>query len=274
MKDGVLAALPFHAQYIEKGTVYDAELLEPLAFGRAVPMPRAPGGTPAPADAVISARLVTGLSSASTPAGTPIRAVLTAPLLTDAQQLLLPEGAALAGEVTFAQPARSFQRNGTLRLLFESARAPEEESLGLLASLHAAEVSGGRRLAIDDEGGARMTNSSTRFIGPVLSAGALAASTAMEPVTEPGAPEPGVLPGAMEPSTLGTAVGGFSGLGWLGVGLSQVSRPTAIGLAAVGLAQSVYGNVLGKGREVAFPAGTRIQVQLAPPPAPREAAAR
>jgi hypothetical protein len=77
----------------------------------------------------------------------------------------------------------------------------------------------------------------------------------------------------MEPNSLGTSTGGFSGLGLLGVGLSQISRPTAIGLGAVGLARSLYASVFGKGRDVAFPAGTRIQVQLAPPPAPAEPSA-
>jgi hypothetical protein len=270
-KDSVLARLPFHAQYIDEGTVYDAELLVPLRFGAAVPTRRAPEGTPAPADAVLQARLLTGLGSGSTPRGTPIEAVLTVPLFSDAQELLLPEGTALSGQVTFARAARSFHRHGQLRLLFENARAPEADSFRLLASLFAAEVSGGKRLAIDHEGGARMTSSSARFVAPALAAGALAASTAMEPVSE--VPEPGVPPGALEPNSLGTAAGGFSGLGLLGAGLSQLSRPTAIGLGVVGLAQSVYDNLLAKGREVAFPAGTRIQVLLAPPPAPAEPSA-
>jgi hypothetical protein len=270
-KDSVLARLPFHAQYIDEGTVYDAELVEPLSFGAAVPTPLAPEGTPAPADAVLKARLLTGLGSASTPRGTPIEAVLTVPLLSDAQELLLPEGTALSGQVTFARSARSFHRHGQLRLLFENAHPPQADSLRMLASLYAAEVNGGKRLAIDNEGGARMTSSSTRFVAPALAAGALSASAAMEPVTE--VPEPGVPPGAMEPNSLGTAAGGFSGLGLLGVGLSQLSRPTAIGLGVVGLAQSVYDNLLAKGREVAFPRGTRIQVLLAPPPAPVEPAA-
>jgi hypothetical protein len=271
LKDGVFASLPFHAQYISEGTVYDAELLAPLAFGEVAPIERAPAGTPAPADSVLSARLVTSLSSALTPRGTPIRAVLTVPLFSADQQLILPEGTDLSGEVTLARPARHFRRNGQLRILFDSARAPREDSLGLLASLYAAEVSGGRRLAIDDEGGARMTNSNTRFIAPALSLGALAATTAMEPVTEPGTVEPGVLPGAMEPNSLGTGSGGFSGLGLLGIGLSQISRPTAVALGVVGLGRSVYGSVIGKGREVSFPAGTRIQMQIAPPARPPEA---
>ena len=40
------------------------------------------------------------------------------------------------------------------------------------------------------------------------------------------------------------------------------------GLGFVGLAHSLYVSFLGKGRDVAFPSGTRIQVQLAPGPTP------
>jgi hypothetical protein len=264
-KDAVLASLPFHAQHVSEGTVYDAELLEALEFGVATATPRALSGTPAPADAVLSARLVTALNSGTTPRGTPIQAVLTIPLFSAEGHLILPEGTEIAGEVTFARPARPFRRNGQLRLLFESARAPEEPSMSLLASLYAAEVSGGSRLSIDDEGGARATNASSRFVGPALAAGAVAASFALEPVTEPGRIEPGVLPGAVEPNSLGTAAGGFSGLGLLGIGLSQLSRPTAVGLGVVGLGRNLYTGVIGKGREVSLPAGTRIQVQIAPP---------
>jgi hypothetical protein len=271
VKDGLLQGLPFHGQFIDEGTVYDAELLAPLAFGTVVPIERAPAGTHAPPDAVLSARLLTSLGSASTPRGTPIHAVLTVPLLSEDQRLLLPEGTELTGEVTLARPARHFHRNGQLRILFESARVADEAPVSLMGSLFAAEVSGGRRLSIDDEGGARMTNSNTRFIAPALSLAALAATTAMEPVTEPGTFEPGVLPGAMEPSSLGAAAGGFSGLGLVGIGLSQLSHPVAVGLGVMGLGRSLYGSVIGKGREVAFPAGTRMQMQIAPPARPPEA---
>ena len=75
----------------------------------------------------------------------------------------------------------------------------------------------------------------------------------------------------MEANSLGAGAGGFSGLGLVGVGLSQLSRRTAIGLGFVGLAHSLYVSFLGKGRDVAFPTGTRIQVQLAPGPPPEPA---
>ena len=64
-------------------------------------------------------------------------------------------------------------------------------------------------------------------------------------------------------------VGGFLGLGLLGVGLSQISRPVGVTLAVVGVVRTVYANVLGKGKEVSFPADTSIQLQLAPGPTAR-----
>jgi hypothetical protein len=268
LKDALVMSLPFHPQYLREGTVYDAELLAPLDFGWAEPVPAAPADAAPPPDSVLSARLTTAIDSARTARGTAITAVLTAPLFDGAQRLMLPEGTALTGEVTFARPARHWRRHGQLRLLFDRVRVPGQEPQARLASLHAAETARAARLALDDEGGATSTDTSARFVGPVMAVGALGASFLMEPVTEPGTFEPGVLPGAMEPNSLGTAAGGFSGLGLVGIALSQLSRPAAIGLGVVGLASSVYGTFIGKGREVSFPAGTRIQVQLAPGPPP------
>jgi hypothetical protein len=50
----------------------------------------------------------------------------------------------------------------------------------------------------------------------------------------------------------------------LGIGLSQIWRPVGVTLSVVGAAKTVYTNVLGKGREVQFPADTLIQLQPAP----------
>ena len=49
----------------------------------------------------------------------------------------------------------------------------------------------------------------------------------------------------------------FSGFSW---------NPVGIALAAVGVARTLYTNVLGRGQELRFVADTRIQVQLAPGP--------
>jgi hypothetical protein len=270
LKETLVGALPFHPQYLPQGTVYDAELLSPLEFGTAVALERAPADAVPPPESILSARLVTALDSAASPRGTPVEAVLTQPLFSADEKLILPEGTALSGEVTFARPARRLRRHGQLRFLFASIRPPEADPQNLRASLYSAESSRNDRLAIDDEGGATVSNPGTRFVAPAVAALAVGASFLQEPVVEPGEVEPGVLPGAMEPNSLGTAAGGFSGLGLVGVGFSQLSKPMAVGLGAVGLARSLYVNLLGKGRDVAFPAGTRIQVQLAPGPTPEK----
>jgi hypothetical protein len=271
LKQAVVAALPFHAQYVPQGTVYDAELLAPLDFGTAIATPHAPAGAVPPPESILNARVITTVDSAGSPRGTPVEAVLTQPLFSAEDQLILPEGTTLAGEVTFARPARRLRRNGQLRFLFASMRAPEAGPETLRAALYSAEASRNAHLAIDDEGGATISNPGTRFVAPVVAAAAVGASFLQEPVTEPGEIEPGVLPGAMEANSLGAGAGGYSGLGLLGLGLSQLSRRVAVGLGLVGLARSLYVSFLGKGRDVSFPAGTRIQVQLAAGPSPEPA---
>ena len=271
LKQAVVAALPFHPQYLPQGTVYDAELLAPLEFGTAVAVPHAPAGAVPPPESILNARLTTTVDSAGSPRGTAIEAVLTQPLFSAEDHIILPEGTTLTGEVTFARAARRLRRNGQLRFLFASMRAPEAGPEALRASLYSAEASRNTRLAIDDEGGATISNPGTRFVAPAVAAAAVGASFLQEPVTEPGQIEPGVLPGAMESNSLGTGAAGYSGLGLLGLGLSQLSRQVAVGLGFAGLARSLYVSFLGKGRDVSFPAGTRIQVQLAPGPTPEPA---
>jgi hypothetical protein len=262
LKDAVVGVLPVHPQYLREGTVYDAELLAPLDFGTAPVTARAPPGTTVPPESVLNARLTTAVGSATSVRGSPIEAVLTKPVLSSGGQLILPEGSSLTGEVTLARPARRMHHNGELRILFDAVRVPEEDARTLMASLSGVEAPRRSRLAIDDEGGATVQDTKARFAGPVLSVGAAAASMMMEPVTGPGEVEPGVLPGALEPNAMGTAAGGFSGFGIVGAFVSQSYRPLAIGLAVVGVARSVHSHIIGKGRDVSFRAGTRIQVQL------------
>ena len=273
LKQAVLAVLPFHRQYLPQGIVYDAELLAPLQFGTAVAVGRAPAGAVPPPESILNVRLTTTVGSAGSARGTPVAAVLTQPLFSAENQLILPEGTTLTGEVTFAKAARRLRRNGQLRFLFASMRVPDAGPETLRASLYSLEASRNARVVIDDEGGATIGNPGTRFAAPAVAAVAVGASFLQEPVTELGQPELGVLPGAMEANSLGAGAGGFSGLGLLGLGLSQLSRPVAVGLGFVGLAHSLYVSFLGKGGDVSFPSGTRIQVELAPGPTPDPALA-
>jgi hypothetical protein len=265
LKDMALHRLPIHPQVFPKGMVFRAELAAPLDFGTVTPAPAAPPGTVPPPGSILTARLVTPVDSAKSTRGTPIVAVLTEPVMSPAGQVILPEGTELRGSVTFATEARHFHRNGKLRFLFEQVVNPrEEQPESLQASLYSVQADGGAGVRLDEEGGAVVQNSKTRFIAPGLAVFAL--SVAADPGQGAEGPAEVGDTGANYGTSAGRGLGGFYGLGLAGAALSQFSRPVAIGLAAYGAVRTVYSAVFGKGREVAFTADTPIQVQLAPGP--------
>ena len=263
LRDYVLVKLPVHPQIVSKGTVYDAQLLAPLPFGSAPPVGRAPSGTmPAPSS-VLSARLVTSLDSSKTPRGGAVSAVLTEPVFSADHHLILAEGTELRGSVTFAKAAGHFHRNGQLRFLFEQVEEPNQPSAKLLAALYSVEASSSAHVAVDEEGGTTLTNSSTRFIAPAVAIVSLVSMGHTERHTDS---DVGQAPTIETRHGGGGAAAGFFGLGVAGVLLGRVSRPVGIGLGVAGVARSLYGAVFGKGHEVTFVAGTPIQLQLAPGP--------
>jgi len=261
VKEAVINRLPYHRQYLRKGTIFTAELLAPVEFGTAQATPRAAAGTQPAPESILSARLLTSLDSAHSARGATIQAIVTHPVFSAAHELIMPEGIILEGTVTFVKPARHFHRNGQLRFLFQTVHPPDQDPATLLASLYAVRVSEGDQVAVDEEGGATVTNSNTRFIAPALSILALRAATHRE-LDE--ADEPGQIGLPAQVNYGNPALGGFFGWGLLGVAASQISRPVGIGLSIVGVARTVYGSVFGKGREVVFQADTPIQLQLAP----------
>src|SRR6266446_2079104 len=67
----------------------------------------------------------------------------------------------------------------------------------------------------------------------------------------------------------GRTLGGASGFGLLGVGLSQSSPYVGMAFGYYGLAWSVYSNVIGKGGEVQFDKNAMMDIRLGgrtPPP--------
>ena len=268
LKDAAVQQLPYHPQYLAKGTVYDAELSSPISFGRVVPAVAAPAGTAPAPDSVLIARLATTLDSSKTPRGTPFEAVVTETVFSADHQVILPEGTKLTGEVTLATPARRFHRNGRLRFLFERVQVPNQPSAPLLGALHSIDASADDRVAVDDEGGATLDNSKTRFIAPALSLLSLRASLDGDGHHFADPDGDGSI------KTAGSGVGsrglgGFLGMGLIGVAVSQITRPVGIAMGVYGAARTMYTNVLGRGREVTFAQDTPIQVRLAPGPSPR-----
>jgi hypothetical protein len=268
LKDAAVQQLPYHPQYLAKGTVYDAELAVPISFGSVLPAPAAPAGTAPAPDSILTARLATTLDSSKTPRGTPFEAVITETVFSSDQKVIFPEGTKLTGEVTFATPARRFHRNGQLRFLFESVQVPNQAPAPLVGALHAIDASSDDRVALDDEGGATLENSNTRFIAPALAILALHASIERDGESHLDPDGDGTIKTAGSGAGA-RGVGGFIGMGFFGAAVSQVTRPLGIAMGVYGAARTIYTNILAKGREVTFPADTPIQVRLAPGPAPR-----
>lgn len=264
LRDTAIGILPVHPQFMRKDTVYSVRLLSPLSFGSSVVTDPAPSGAAPAPGSILTARLVTPLHSATTPRATPIEAVVTQPVFTADHRLILPEGTKLTGEVTFAKKARHFHRNGQLRVLFEGVQLPDRTAEQLRAALYSVESGRDARVAVDEEGGATVVSSGKRFAAPAIASLALAASMRhrLDYDTD------GVGPEMTYGNGKAYRTGGFFGLGLLGAGAAQISRPFALGLGILGVARTVYGSVAGKGRDVSFPADTPIQVRLAPGPSP------
>jgi hypothetical protein len=262
MKDAGLRALPYHPEFFSKGTVFNARLLSALEFGQVAATPSAPAGTAPAPESVLSARLVTPVDSAHATRGTPVEAVVTRPVFSATHELIVPAGARLTGTVTFVKQARHFRRNGQLRFLFDSVHVPGLESETLLASLYSVAAGRADRLAVDEEGGTKVTNSPTRFIAPAVGALALVGLSQghLDYDTDGAGPE------MAYGSPLSGSVAGLVGGSITGLLVASLGHPAAVALGVLGVARTTYTGVIGKGREVVFAADTRIQVQLAPGP--------
>jgi hypothetical protein len=267
LKEAAYKQLPYHPQVLTQGTEFSATLNGPLDFGAVDPSGFAPSGTlPAP-DAILTAYLKTPIGSATSTKGAPVVAVLSEPVFSASHELILPEGAELTGTVTYVRKARSWRRNGQVRFLFQSVHAPGESTAPMLASLYSVRVSKDDRLVVDEEGGARTTNSNTRFIAPALALLSLRGLTNREPRRMDGDGDDS-LPGTPSGGPGAAGIGGFIGFGLAGTALSLAWHPAALVFTSIGAARTFYTNIFAKGSEVSFPKDTRIQVRLAP----REAA--
>ena len=103
--------LPYHPQYLDTGTAFDAELLEPLNFGSEPMNTSALSsiGLQAPSVSLVHAILLTPLNSATNKRGDPVAAEITQPLVVGGR-LLLPEGSRL-GRVHSASSSRTTSKS-------------------------------------------------------------------------------------------------------------------------------------------------------------------
>jgi len=256
LKRFALARLPFHPQYMDPGTSFNADLQKPLDFGTELVQPGALSviGNPPPSGSVVHALLITPLSSATTRKGEPVEAVISRPLVVS-DHLFLPEGSHMKGSVLQVRPARRLSRNGQLRIVFHQVVPPSGIEQSVEASLEGVEVAKGEHLSLDAEGGAQVTTPRTRYLTTAIAV-ALATSSLSDH-------DRGLHQGS-EGDAGGGAANGASGFGLIGTiaGALSHSRAVASGFGAYGAAISVYSHFLARGRDVVYPKDMSMVVGL------------
>jgi hypothetical protein len=251
------AQLPYRPQYLNSGTVFNADVQQPLTFGQETFPAEALSaiGQPAPSGSVLHAELLTPLSSATSKKGDTIEAVISDPVFLG-NRLLLPQGSRLEGTVMQVRPARRFGHNGLLRIEFQKVVPPDGAEQKIAASLDGVEVAQKEHLALDSEGGAQVTTPKTRYLSTALSV-ALASSSMSEDHDHDGALHGGGDGG----NGALTGASGFKLVGMVAGAIGH-SRVLSRGLGFYGAGISVYSHFLARGREVVYPKDMSMLVGL------------
>jgi len=260
LEDLLWAQSPYRRQYLRPGTRFNATIEEGLDFGsefRTREELSELGGLPAD-NSLLHARLTSEVSSANAKRGTPVVAVLTEPVYSTDHHLLLPANTKLVGEVLEAKPARKFHHNGDLRVGFNRLETPEGVMRPMKGSLDGVEVARAAGLKLDEEGGARATDSKKRYLFTGFSV--LMAAAASHPDTEHGRTD------AAGDADL-RAGAGASGYGISGslITLAARSQPVSLAFAAYGASMSFYANFLSRGKDVVFVKDTPLEIGFGPP---------
>jgi len=257
LKRIALAQLPVHPQYMDAGTSFNADLVQPLDFGTEAVKPEVLTniGAPPPPGSVVHARLVTALSSSTAKKGDLVEALITEPLVVS-DHLILPEGSVIKGSVIEVQPARRLGRNGQLRILFHQVAPPNGLERRVETNLEGVAVAKDEHLKLDAEGGAQVTTPRTRYLTTGIAV--MLAATQAAPDRDAG------RGGASGGEAGGSAANGASGFRFVGmiVGLAAHSRVVSAGFGSYGAAMSIYYHFLARGRDVVYPKDMAMVIGL------------
>jgi hypothetical protein len=230
---------------IDAGTIYFAELQDPLEFGTEPLTPQIASSLESlpPDGSFVYARLVTALSSATAQNGEVVEAIISRPLF-DGDRLLIPQGASLKGSVVQVAPARHLNHNGQLRFVFHDLVLPNGLDQKVNAILQGVQAGKADAVKLDTEGGAQATTPSTRYLSTAVSI-ALAAS-------------------AHEDDPINRAEGGAGGFKLIGIamGLAVRSQPVGMAMGALGASRSIYIHFIGRGHDVSFPKNTALEIGI------------
>jgi len=257
LKRIALAQLPVHPHYIDAGTSFNADLLQPLDFGTEAVMTEALThiGTTPPNGSVVHARLVTALSSSTAKKGDPVEALITEPLVAS-DHLILPEGSLIKGSVVEVHAARQLGRNGQLRILFREVAPPNGLEQKVETNLEGVAVAKDEHLKLDAEGGAEVTTPRTRYL--ITGIQVMLAASQASPDRDAG------QGGQSVGEAGGGAASGASGFKLAGmiVGIAAHSRVVSAGFGSYGAAMSIYYHFLARGRDVVYPKDMAMVIGL------------
>ncbi|HMD08563.1 MAG TPA: hypothetical protein VKH63_13575 [Candidatus Acidoferrum sp.] len=255
-----VAQLPVHPQYIDAGTVYFAELEEPLDFGTEPLTPEMAASltAPPPPGSSVHVRLLTALSSATAQQGQDVEALLSQPLF-DGNRVVLPQGSRLKGSVVQVRPARRLSRNGQLRIVFHELVLPDGVEQKVETTLAGVQAGKGQDVKLDAEGGAEANTPKTRYLATGISV-LLALASAHT--------DADARPGDVGGNTGNRAAGGAGGFKLVGLamGVFVHSQPLGMAMGAYGASSSIYSHFIARGHELVFPKNTAMEVAIGPRP--------
>src|ERR1700730_8582980 len=244
LRQAAITSLPYHPEYLDQGTIFDASLLDPIR----APAPLQPAESHSLlGDHYLHLRLLTPLKSEMIARGAAIEAAVSRPYYNSDQVLLYAPGTKLEGTVTKAVAAGWMKKNGQLLFSFRSAQTPDGVTTDVIATVAGIEAAGSQRLAVGLEGNVGATTSLfSRLRAPMSLIGPSRAAADL----------------SLDKTAWSRAGEGRTGFGFLGAGAAQASAATAIGFGYFGAAVKIYDAFLAKGSNVELPVNTPVVLRI------------
>jgi hypothetical protein len=241
LREAALRSLPYHSEYLDQGTIFDAVLLDPITAP--TPVQSEADVDPPFGDNYIRLRLLTPLKSQMIARGESIEAIVSQPYYNSDHFLIYPAGTKLRGSVSKAKSAGWMKKNGALLFSFHSAVTSDGTASGLNVTVTEVEAAGYQALAISQEGDIKATTSLLTQLRAPLSL--IGPSTALT-----------------DSAAWSRAGNGNRGFGLFGAGAAQASAATAVGFGYYGAAIRIYGAFIARGSNVELPTNTPILLRV------------
>jgi len=241
--EAVVTSLPYHPEFIDQGTVFDAALLEPVS----VLAPVQPDAASLQGSDYLHLHLLTPINSSTSTAGTQIEAVVSQPYFQADHQLIYPAGTKITGTVQKASSAGWMKKNGSIVFSFRSVQMPDGTTRDIHSTVGGIQAERSEGLNVGKEGEIKATTSTlARILAPVSLVG----------------PSRGVADMTTQKTAWSRSGEGRKGFGLLGAGAAQASAGTAIGFGYFGAAKRLCDAFITKGSNVELPVSTPIVLRL------------